>query len=351
MDYSKYDYHTLEYSVDKKLSHAPIDKSLSFMKRMETDIKNRQTKSERREKIVSRKRIRKTEKERVEGFNRLITDANRREMHKNVEITENNSISGKNFSNQKVTKEKWDEIYKERFQSFKNKYDDALKNKIIQKERDSKFREDKLIEEINSRTKKLNKAQISKIVERLWIESQKKKNNEVIKEESEIFKEPSKEQSRKSTRKPSSTKKIPEKKKYEGNKMNFILSNTKSTQLSSTLKKPPTNPKPIPLMNCEALSSIDDFDFFNKVKADGGTAENANPNKDKGMKIFNTKYFTFHRCKTQKETLEKGDDCQNKTTLTVRTQNTNNGFLSDNNASTLVNSILSQKLKNIKESK
>ena len=78
IDFSKFNTQNLEYEIEKTLTHYPIDKNASFTKRMQDDIINRRTKSERRKKLISYQQPKKKETERLAAFNRLIGDSNRR---------------------------------------------------------------------------------------------------------------------------------------------------------------------------------------------------------------------------------------------------------------------------------
>ena len=175
-DYSKFDYHSLEYNIEKNLTRFPIDtKTTPFMERMQRDIIQRQSKSARRERIVTSQKLQKSEKERLEGFNRLIGDANRRlEINENLESLMLKGDCNYNMS-KKMPQQKWEQIYQQRFASYTYKLEENLKRKIIQKEKESKNKEDKIVENINKHIKKASKEQISKIVNRLWVQSQKKK--------------------------------------------------------------------------------------------------------------------------------------------------------------------------------
>ncbi len=172
IDFSKFDTQNLEYQIEKTLTHYPIDKNASFAKRMQDDIINRRTKSERRKKLISYQQPKKKEAERLAAFNRLIGDSNRR-----LEIKENMENLNTQLTKQYVNKEKmpinkWDHIYEKRFMDYKSKIEEDIRNKVIEKEKESKNKEDKIIEEINQHIKKVSFSKIDDIVKRLWQQTQ-----------------------------------------------------------------------------------------------------------------------------------------------------------------------------------
>ena len=68
IDFSKFNTQNLEYELEKTLTHYPIDKNASFVKRMEYDIMNRRTKSERRKKLISYQKPKKKRRKKISCF-------------------------------------------------------------------------------------------------------------------------------------------------------------------------------------------------------------------------------------------------------------------------------------------
>ena len=161
---SKFNTQNLEYELEKTLTHYPIDKNASFVKRMEYDIMNRRTKSERRKKLISYQKPKKKEEERLAVFNRLIGDSNRRiEIKENMENL-NSQLNKKYVNKQKKSINKWNQIYEKRFMDYKRKIEEDIRNKVIEKEKESKNKEDKIIEEINQHIKKVSFSKIIIII-------------------------------------------------------------------------------------------------------------------------------------------------------------------------------------------
>ena len=80
-DFEKFDMHQIEYNLDKKLSKNTKFSDFSsqpFLSRMESDIKYRQTKEERRKNLLNEYKPKEKEEDRIKCFNRLISDSNKR---------------------------------------------------------------------------------------------------------------------------------------------------------------------------------------------------------------------------------------------------------------------------------
>ena len=72
------DNQSLSYSIYNQLSRIKVNKNDNFENRMLFDIIVRQTKQQKLNKLINIKTSKINEEERIEGFNRLISDANRR---------------------------------------------------------------------------------------------------------------------------------------------------------------------------------------------------------------------------------------------------------------------------------
>ena len=70
----------------KDYSQLYINKDDNFLNRMIFDVNKRQSKNERRKKLIEQNKIKINEVQRIKAFNRLIEDANRRiEAQENIE--------------------------------------------------------------------------------------------------------------------------------------------------------------------------------------------------------------------------------------------------------------------------
>ena len=104
----------------KDYSQLYINKDDKFLNRMKFDVYKRQSKNERRKKLIEQNKIKINEVQRIKAFNRLIEDANRRiEAQENIE-----NLQGKLSSNlvapshKKYNYNQWDYIYKNRFKKI-----------------------------------------------------------------------------------------------------------------------------------------------------------------------------------------------------------------------------------------
>ena len=137
-DNSKYENYNLEqmrYNFLKEYSNIHLDKSENFLKRMKFDICKRQMKEYKINELIEQNKLRMDEEGRIEAFNRLISDANRRlEAQENLENMKNKlSEDLINNEKKKYSDEIWNEIYKKRFKTYEEnvnkKKEDLIKKK------------------------------------------------------------------------------------------------------------------------------------------------------------------------------------------------------------------------------
>ena len=181
-DFEKFDMHQIEYNLDKKLSKNTKFSDFSsqpFLSRMESDIKYRQTKEERRKNLLNEYKPKEKEEDRIKCFNRLISDSNKRNKIK-VNIRRQNEFFNPGITPKKISKKKWDMIYENRFYNYQEKIDNNLREKIIENEKMIKQKEEEIIEQINSNVKKVNKKDLEKIINRLYFDSKIKKINKKL---------------------------------------------------------------------------------------------------------------------------------------------------------------------------
>ena len=178
VDFTKYDYKSIEYSIDKKLGCMFLHKEKPFIERMNYDVQRRQTKNSKRIQLLHTQRPTLPECERTQSFNRLIEDANRRR-EKQETLKEQNNVQQQqqqqvNQTSKKFTPQQWNQVYNERFIQFKVKQEEKLDKMIIQKEKIEKKEEEVIVETINSHTKRKNAKEINEIVNRIWDKVNKK---------------------------------------------------------------------------------------------------------------------------------------------------------------------------------
>ena len=179
LDFSKYDMQSVEYNINKNLCKSTNFQGGSFLSRMQSDIKRRQSKEKNRNKILEKMKPKISEEKRIKCFNRLIRDCNKRNKIKE-NIENQNEFFSSGISPPKISKKKWDIIYENRFFKYQERIDNNLKEKIIENEKMLKQKEDEICDLINSYTKKVNKKELDKIIKRLYSDSQKKKLNKKL---------------------------------------------------------------------------------------------------------------------------------------------------------------------------
>ena len=172
-NFSKFDSQNMAYDIDKTLSKSTNFKGKSFLSRMQMDIKYRQTKEERRKNLLNEYKPKEKEEERIKCFNRLINDSNKRNKIKE-NIERQNEFLSPGFFPKKMSKKKWDIIYENRFYNYQEKKDYNLREKIIEKEKIVKQKEEEIIEQINASVKKVNKKDLERIINRLYLDPKKK---------------------------------------------------------------------------------------------------------------------------------------------------------------------------------
>ena len=178
-DFTKFDTQNVEYNINKNLCKSTNFQAGSFLSRMQSDIKRRQSKEKQRNKILEKMKPKISEEERIKCFNRLISDCNKRNKIKE-NIENQNEFFSSGISPPKISKKKWDMIYENRFFKYQERIDNNLREKIIQNEKILKQREDEVSDLINSYTKKVNKKELDKIIKRLYNDSQKKRLNKKL---------------------------------------------------------------------------------------------------------------------------------------------------------------------------
>ena len=177
-DNSKYENYNLEqmrYNFLKEYSNIHLDKSENFLKRMKFDICKRQMKEYKINELIEQNKAKMDEEGRIEAFNRLISDANRRlEAQENLENMKN-KLSEDLISNEKkkYSDEIWNEIYKKRFKTYEENVN-KKKEDLIKKKQNKKLKEE--IDTINlCKSKKKPQKLIDEASKRMYDEAIRRK--------------------------------------------------------------------------------------------------------------------------------------------------------------------------------
>ena len=177
-DNSKYENYNLEqmrYNFLKEYSNIHLDKSENFLKRMKFDICKRQMKEYKINELIEQNKARMDEEGRIEAFNRLISDANRRlEAQENLENMKNKlSEDLINNEKKKYNDEIWNEIYKKRFKTYEENVN-KKKEDLIKKKQNKKLKEE--IDTINlCKSKKKPQKLIDEASKRMYDEAIRRK--------------------------------------------------------------------------------------------------------------------------------------------------------------------------------
>jgi hypothetical protein len=184
--YSKYDTTQIAYEANTEYTRSKkpsVDNN--FLDRMNQDIGKRKEKEKKVNEMVDFRKTKITESARIRTFNGLIDDANRR-----VEAKEHIE-KGHNVRPPKMLKnysqKDWDRIYNNRFLNYKNHKDSRLEEKIIANEKLKKSNEDRMIEEMNSRVKKVPTKHIESHVNKLYKDAEKRRLSQQNKIEERLF--------------------------------------------------------------------------------------------------------------------------------------------------------------------
>ena len=140
-----------------------------FIKRNYAILERKKGTENRKNFLIEQKREMRSEQERIEGFNRLIDDANRRfEAKERAEQMLHDIKSSKKGNNKKYSTEEWKEIYKSRFEKYQKQYDEKMKEKLKKKEEDIKIENEKIDKEIEGKRVKIPIKKIDVICDKLY---------------------------------------------------------------------------------------------------------------------------------------------------------------------------------------
>ena len=224
------DFLTLENNDEKrnaseersKIKIEENDRFANFLSRMEMDLERRRTKDKRRQLLFEKSKIKHSEEEIVNGFNRLIDDANRRIEVKQKMEELSLEINGKKKDKNEKTydPEKWKEVYQSRFEKFKNTVQEKIVTKKKEKEEAEKKEIEEYVEQMKNKTIKVPKDKLTKICQRLY--NGRRLPPKLVKKEEEIKQNEVQKQNIKETKEKQKKNKSKSPKKIVKEKTNIV---------------------------------------------------------------------------------------------------------------------------------
>ena len=198
------------------------DRFANFLSRMEMDLERRRTKDKRRQLLFEKSKIKHSEEEIVNGFNRLIDDANRRIEVKQKMEELSLEINGKKKDKNEKTydPEKWKEVYQSRFEKFKNTVQEKIVTKKKEKEEAEKKEIEEYVEQMKNKTIKVPKDKLTKICQRLY--NGRRLPPKLVKKEEEIKQNEVQKQNIKETKQKQKKNKSKSPKKIVKEKSNIV---------------------------------------------------------------------------------------------------------------------------------
>ena len=224
------DFLTLENNDEKrnaseersKIKIEENDRFANFLSRMEMDLERRRTKDKRRQLLFEKSKIKHSEEEIVNGFNRLLDDANRRIEVKQKMEELSLEINGKKKDKNEKTydPEKWKEVYQSRFEKFKNTVQEKIVTKKKEKEEAEKKEIEEYVEQMKNKTIKVPKDKLTKICQRLY--NGRRLPPKLVKKEEEIKQNEVQKQNIKETKEKQKKNKSKSPKKIVKEKSNIV---------------------------------------------------------------------------------------------------------------------------------
>ena len=175
--YQNYNIEQMQYNFIRDYSRINIDKDkdCNFINRMRYDINKRQLKEIEINKYIEQNKVKMDEEERIQAFNRLISDANRRiEAQENVEnmkykLSEDLMAKEK----KKYNDEEWKEIYEKRFKNYEENINKKKEEKIKYEQKKKLKEENDKINLFKSKKKPIKL--IEESAQRMYDEAKKRK--------------------------------------------------------------------------------------------------------------------------------------------------------------------------------
>ena len=175
--YQNYNIEQMRYNFIRDYSRTNIDKDkdFNFINRMRNDINKRQLKEIEINKYIEQNKVKMDEEERIQAFNRLISDANRRiEAQENVENMKyklSEDLMAK--ENKKYNDEEWKEIYEKRFKNYEENINKKKEEKIKYEQKKKLKEENDKINLFKSKKKPIKL--IEESAQRMYDEAKKRK--------------------------------------------------------------------------------------------------------------------------------------------------------------------------------
>ena len=145
-----------------------------FIKRNYAILERKKGTENRKNFLIEQKREMRSEQERIEGFNRLIDDANRRfEAKERAEQMLYDIKNSKKGNNKKYSSEEWKEIYNKRFVEFQKFHNEKMLKEKQKKEEEMKKENEQIDKEIKGKTVKIPKNKINEISNKLYNKGRK----------------------------------------------------------------------------------------------------------------------------------------------------------------------------------
>ena len=145
-----------------------------FIKRNYAILERKKGLENRKNFLFEHKREMRSEQERIEGFNRLIDDANRRfEAKERAEQMLYDIKNSKKGNNKKYSSEEWKEIYNKRFVEFQKFHNEKILKEKQKKEEELKKENEQIDKEIKGKTVKIPKNKINEISNKLYNKGRK----------------------------------------------------------------------------------------------------------------------------------------------------------------------------------
>lgn len=267
-NFEKYDVQNMTYELVKEYNSLfKTDASQDFMKRMFIDVFKRQTKEKRVENLLEQNQVKIDEEQRIETFNRLIVDANRRlEAQWKIDEMKKKLDDGKTIFTKKYNQMEWEAIYEQRFKKFFEDKINAINIALSTK----KIIEDELLARYIEETKpkKVSTQQIESSVNRMYADAERRnlKMQENIKKkelnENKFVKGKIKEEE--NQREESASKYVVKSKKNKKDKYNFQSDNEYESDNEKN-KKFKSKPKYTGLSKDKKI--ISNYDRFKKEEA------------------------------------------------------------------------------------
>ena len=175
--YQNYNIEQMRYNFIRDYSRTNIDKDkdFNFINRMRNDINKRQLKEIEINKYIEQNKVKMDEEERIQAFNRLISDANRRiEAQENVENMKyklSKDLMAK--EKKKYNDEEWKEIYEKRFKNYEENINKKKEEKIKYEQKKKLKEENDKINLFKSKKKPIKL--IEESAQRMYDEAKKRK--------------------------------------------------------------------------------------------------------------------------------------------------------------------------------